>query len=303
MFTFAMTLPFSEQPYPLLSWLLAIAAVIILGIAKSGFGSGVGIIAVPLFVFAFGDPTRAMGALLPMLLAADILSVIHHHDHVDRHNLRVLTPGTLAGILIGAIALFVLIGRPHLGWMPDAWTGSVAGGGGQTHANIKDAAKQKMEMVIGVICLLYVVGDQIKARYAPQMKLKATWLSGSITGFLAGVVSTIAHAAGPILTIFFLGQHLEKRRFVGTAVAFTLIFNTVKLLPYFLLGLLVPDTLWPGLFLLPAVPLGTYLGLVMHRRMSDTVFRWSILIITAISGVQMIWGLDPIKLLHEAMSR
>lgn len=301
MFTFAMTLPFSEQPYPLLSWLLAIAAVIILGIAKSGFGSGVGIIAVPLFVFAFGDPTRAMGALLPMLLAADILSVIHHRGHVDGHNLRVLTPGTLVGICIGTIALFVLMGRPHLGWMPDAWAASTSGA--VSHANIKETAKQKMEIVIGVICLLYVVGDQIKARYAPHMKLKATWLSGSITGFLAGVVSTIAHAAGPILTIFFLGQHLEKRRFVGTAVAFTLIFNTVKLLPYFLLGLLNPDTLWPGLFLLPAVPLGTYLGLVMHRRMSDTVFRWSILIITAISGVQMIWGLDPIQLLHETLTR
>jgi len=289
--TLAIALPFADAPNPIVSWLLAGAAVVLIGIAKSGFGSGVGIAAVPMFVFAFANPddptasATAMGALLPLLIAADILSVYHHWGTWDRPNLKALAPGTLVGLLVGGAILWWLIGSP----LPP-WT--------QANRHATDAAESKMKMAIGAICLLYVLGDQIKARFAPEFHFKPTWLGGSITGASAGIVTTIAHAAGPVVTIFLLGQHIAKQKFIGTAVIYFFTVNVIKQLTiYPLLGMTNTATLWAGLWLVPLVPLGTWLGLRLNRVMSEKAFRLTILIIVAISGIQLVFGINPVDLL------
>ena len=58
-------------------WLALVAlgvSVIIIGIAKSGFGGGVGILAVPLTAAALNADT-AVGVLLPLLIAGDMFAV------------------------------------------------------------------------------------------------------------------------------------------------------------------------------------------------------------------------------------
>lgn len=284
MSTFALLIPFTEQPAPWVSWLLAGAAVVIIGIAKSGFGSGVGIVAVPLFVFAFGDSAVAMGALLPLLIAADILSVYHHWGTWDKPNLKVLAPGTVVGVIGGAVILWWLLGMPWPLWARNG-------------AGDLDLAERRMQMAIGVICILYVLGDRIKARFAPDFRFQADYLGGSLTGVAAGIVTTIAHAAGPVVTIFLLGQHLLKQAFIGTAVIYFFTVNLAKQLTvYPLLGMTNTETLWAGLWLLPLVPIGTWLGVRLNRIMSETAFRWTILIIVALSGLQLVSGIDPVTL-------
>ncbi len=280
----ALAIPFADQPHPWVSWLLAGSAVVILGIAKSGFGSGVVIIAVPMFVFAFGDDSAgAIGALLPLLIAADVLSVHHHFGTWDRRNLKVLTPGTIAGLVIGAAIMWWLMGMPTLFDFAAERTNDL----GRT--------EQRLKMAIGVICVLYVIGDQLKARFAPTWQLKPTYAAGSTTGLIAGIVSTIAHAAGPVVTIYLLGQHIAKQRFIGTAVIYFFTVNVVKQLTiYPALGLTRVDTLWAGLWLLPLVPLGTFLGARLNRVMPEKAFRMTILIIVALSGIQLTTGFDPL---------
>lgn len=276
-----MPLPFDNAT----SWLLAGVAVVMIGIAKSGFGSGVGVVAVPLFVFAFG-PGRsadAVAALLPLLIVADIFSVHHHWGTWDRRNLRVLAAGTLVGIAIGAVVLWWLIGRPDVGWR--------LSGDGPAATDPRQAAERNMQMAIGVICVLYVVADQIKARFAPGFRLHAGYLSGSAAGAVAGVTTTIAHAAGPIIMIYLLGQHLAKQRFIGTAVIYFFTVNLFKQATvYPVLGLTRLETLVPGLWLVPLVPLGTWLGLRLNRWMSDRLFRITVLVITFASGIKLIVG-------------
>ena len=48
---------------------------------------------------------------------------------------------------------------------------------------------------------------------------------------------TLALAAGPVITILLLGQHLKKDKFIGTAVIYIFMVNTVKLVPYAWLNL------------------------------------------------------------------
>jgi hypothetical protein len=270
-----------DQPLPWLSWALAGAAVVIIGIAKSGFGGGVGIVAVPMFIFAYGRPSEASGALLPLLIAADIFSVYHHWGTWDRRNVKILFPGSLLGIVLGSVFLWWLIyGGP--------------GGDGAAAAASRQATERGLGVAIGIICVLYVVADQVKKRIAPNLHLRASMMSGSIAGTAAGFVSTLAHAAGPVLTIFLLGQHLSKQPFIGTAVIYFFTVNLIKLVPYAGLGLINTSTLMDGLWLVPLVPLGTYLGLRLNRWMSEQVFRMIILLIVLISGIELIIGRDAI---------
>lgn len=281
----ALSVPFADAPQPLVSWLLAGSAVVIVGIAKSGFGSGVGIVAVPLFLFAFPSDTEAVGALLPLLIAADILSVYHHWGTWDRANLRSLVPGTIAGLMLGAVLMWWMIGSPVPPWSSEAVAAPSAAD------SLRHVAQSRIKLGVGVICVLYVLADLIKTLFAGRFSFKAGYLGGSIAGATAGVVTTIAHAAGPIIVIYLLGQRLAKQRFVGTAVIYFFSVNLIKQATvYPALGLTRVDTLWAGLWLLPLVPLGTFLGTKLNRLMSEKVFRWTILLITFASGVRLIIG-------------
>jgi uncharacterized protein len=247
------------------SWLVAGLGVLVIGVAKSGFGGGVGILAVPMFVFAMG-PKQGLGAMLPLMLAADVFSVYHHWGAWDPQNLKVLIPGTLLGIVAGSAALAWLLG------------------GGVDLAS----AEHRMKVTVGLICVLYVVGTIVRNRFAPQWRWAASGLGGTITGIAAGVTSTIAHAGGPVLTIFLLGQHLAKRPFIGTTVIYFFLANAVKLLPYGLLGMIDTTTLGFGLWLLPLVPIGTLAGAHLNRVMSEGLFRAAIMTIVLVTGLKMV---------------
>jgi uncharacterized membrane protein YfcA len=262
-------LPFVDQANPWLSALLAAAAVVIVGIAKSGFGGGVGIVAVPLMIFAFDDPAEALGTLLPLLIAADALSVWHHWGTWDRRNLLLIAPGTVLGLLLGTAALWYVL--------------TLADG-----SALQDQSQRWMKLAIGVICVLYVAADLLKTRYAPHRHVSAGWSGATLVGIGAGVTSTFAHAAGPVTAVYWLSQQLPKQRFIGTAVTYYFVLNTVKLLPYAALGLIDGRTLICGLWLLPLAPLGTALGAKLNHRMSESLFRGIIMLIVFVSGVQFI---------------
>ena len=223
----------------------------------------------------------ALGAMLPLLIAADMFSVYHHWGTWDRQNLKVLMPGSILGILAGAVILAWLLSGDGNGPVVSSDVASA----GQTQL---EAAERKMKMAIGVICVLYVVSSVVRARYAPQWRWKPSWWAGSLSGWLAGVVSTLAHAAGPVITIFLLGQHPTKQKFIGTAVVYFFIINTVKLIPYGCLGMIDTATLGFGLWLLPLVPVGTYAGAHLNRVMSEDLFRNVIMTIVFLTGVKMI---------------
>lgn len=258
-------IPFADQPQPLVSWLLAGAAVVIVGIAKSGFGGGVGVIATPLFIFAFGDPKLAVGALLPLLIAADIFSVYHHWGQWDKPNLARLLPGSLIGIALASLVLWRL-------------------------GSLDEAGRHWLKFSIGVVCVLYVLGDFIKNRFASKWHLKPTYKNGSAFGGAAGIVSTLAHAAGPVIAIFLIGQNMAKAAFIGTAVIYFFIVNNVKLIPYFSLGLIDTGTLWYGLWLVPLVPLGTFAGSRLNHVMSEKAFKRTIMVIVLLSGIDLMLG-------------
>ena len=81
---------------------VAIPAILLIGIAKGGFGTGAGIWATPLVALAVPVP-QAAAILLPILCAMDLVGLRVYRATLSRENLRVILPGGLAGVVIGAL--------------------------------------------------------------------------------------------------------------------------------------------------------------------------------------------------------
>lgn len=244
--------------------ILAGLAVLFIGISKAGFGGGIGILVTPVVTLVFG-PMQALGVLLPLLSAGDAFSLYHYWGKWEKANVRYLMPATLVGILLG-IQLVDYFAHQSNG-------------------------ERYLSQTIGVICIVFVLFQWIReyAQNATESYQPKQW-HGNICGLIAGVTSTIAHAAGPVVTLFLLPQRLSKEIFVGTTVLLFAIINWMKL-PFFAWkGLIHSDTLLLDLYFLPLIPVGVWLGVWMNRRLDQKTFTHVIYVIVLLTGIELVSG-------------
>ncbi len=220
---------------------IGIVAALFIGVAKAGFGGGLGILVTPLAALVYPSH-EAIGIVLPLLIIADIFSLYFYWHKWDARNVRWLLPGALAGIVVGIL----LIGR-----LDDHRLGQLIG-----CISVSFIAIQWLRRLLGVRLEVY----------QPKQ-----W-QGTLFGLVAGITTTIAHAAGPVVALFMIPQHLPKERFVATSVLIFALINWLKL-PFFLWqGLCTMETFRQSLVLMPLVPMGVWLGVWCNRRLSQTWF-------------------------------
>lgn len=227
----------------------------------------------PLCALVFG-PKPAIGILLPLLCAGDAFSMYHYWGKWDKRNLKFLLPGVVGGVLIGIQLIGVF-------------------------------SKRQFNVVIGILAVSFVLFQLFKeyiiraeGTFSPNHQL------GVPFGIGAGVTSTFAHGAGPVVSMFLIPQRLPKELFVGTNVLVFFWINWIKM-PFFLLDrtminvpLLAPEsiinwqTLKVTLLYLPLVPLGVWLGVWLNRRIPEKAFLKFVYALTFITGVQLIFEFD-----------
>jgi uncharacterized protein len=251
-------------------WLFVGTAVLIQGISKSGFAGGAGILSMPLMFFVM-PVNRAAAVMLPLLILCDMNAIYHHrHNKHWKTILRIYLPSVL-GILAGA-GVWWWIGREGVERY-GIWIKRFVG-------------------VIAIVFALYIVSKEIAMAWLDRFRPGVA--AGIGAGVAAGFTSTIAHAAGPIVSLYIFAQDLGKTLFVGTvAWTFTLI-NLSKLPFYIAVGLLETDVLLFGTVLVPLIPIGSWLGKWMHHRVSERLFNRIILVLIFLAGIQLIFGFNPI---------
>ncbi len=251
-------------------WTFVALAVVIQGISKSGFAGGAGILSLPLMMFVM-PVDKVTATLLPLLILCDFNAIYHHRRNVVwKTVLQVYLP-SIAGILLGA-------------WV---WW-QVGKEGVEPYAvHIK-----RFVGAIAILFALYLLGREAAMawveRFNPGPK------AGCVAGIAAGFTSTIAHAAGPIVSLFVFTQKHGKTLFVGTvAWTFTLI-NLTKLPFYVGVGLIKTDVLVFDACLIWLIPIGSWLGKWLHHRVSESLFNRLILVLTLAAGIQLIFNVNPI---------
>lgn len=251
--------PVSHVNFPLITdgafYAVAVPAVLLMGISKSGFGAGLGSLAVPLMALVVTVP-QAAAILMPILLLADLIGIAALRKDFDRTLLRFLLPYGLLGVVCGALLFRVL--DPKL----------VSG-------------------VVGVATLLFLAQRLLTPAHVRDLPMPR-W-AGRLLTWVSGFTSFIAHTGGPPLTAYTMTLGLRPVVFTATASWFFFFINLSKWLPYAWLGLLDWRNLATSVVLLPLVPLGVWAGVGMARRISPALFyrllHWGLLL----TGLKLVW--------------
>ncbi len=247
-----MSFPINSDPF---FYAVAVPAVLLLGVSKSGFGAGFGSLAVPLMALAVTVP-EAAAILMPVLFVMDVLGMAAFRRDYDKALLKFLLPFGLLGTLIGTLLFSVL--APHI----------VAG-------------------IVGVFTLLFLAQRLLfppKADAPPPPR----WL-GAILTAASGFTSFVAHAGGPPISAYVIPLRLSPVVFAATMSFFFFFINLSKWIPYAWLGLLDMRNLMTSLVLLPLAPLGVWIGVRLARRINMVLFYRLIYLGLFLTGTKLVW--------------
>lgn len=216
-------------------WTVAVLAVFIVALSKSGLMGSLGMVAVPLLSLVM--PARdAAGMMLPLLLVMDAIAIWTYRKDGDWRILKIMLPGAMVGTLIG--------------WA--LWS------------FVSDAM---VLLFIGIITLLFILDALLPIRKKLEgLPPSKPW--GTFWGGFAGFTSFISHTGGPPFQIYVLPQKLTPVIYSGTTAFFFAIVNTAKLVPYFFLGQLNVANIERAAILAPLAVIGVMIGVWLVRRIS-----------------------------------
>lgn len=233
--------------------LLALGGFLV-GVMRAGFGGGVGVVAAP--IMALVIPAKlTLGVILPLSLATDVISVRYYWGHWVGQHVRALLPGMIVGVLIGGGILDVI---------PEEWFRRILGG------------------LACVFAVLQVFKDRILSDVKPL-----GFGARVCVGIILGVVSSLIHAGGVVLMLYLLPQGLSGRTFVATAWLFGVILNAMKLVLYLSLNIINAQSLMMDVWLLPALALGAFTGIVMNKHLSPLWFNRIVLVLVLGIGLKL----------------
>jgi len=248
-------------------YLIAAAAVILIGFSKAGLGGGTGILATPLMILALG-PKTALGAMLPLLILCDWGSCLTHYKHWQWQPVLKLLPTSIAGIAVGSF---------FLGKLDGLW----------------------LERIVGGLCISFCLIQWLQIH--PGDRIQSFWnkIRHLILGGLTGLSSTLAHAAGPVGAMYLLSFQFTPRVFVATSVLTFTLINLLKLPTYWGLGLIQSESLATSLKLVAFIPLGILLGVMTLKRLNPDRFKRIIYVILFLSGLHLLSGKSLLQLLSS----
>ena len=251
-------------------WAVAFSAIFLIGMTKSGFGSGVGLMVVPMMALAMPHifPERGeratLGLVLPLLVAGDLLAVYQYRHLFSRDIIRRLMRGTILGLVIGGLLLRWFHNKPPA------------------------VATLLIRLEIGAEAVVLVSLNWWRIlRGSTQAYRQAVWKDDAV-GTFAAASSTLAHAAGPIVSLYLLPQQLGRDLFIGTSAIYFFLVNTAKL-PVYWYGNLFADASPVFTFrFLPVVFVGALFGWWIKSRINDRLFSSIVYTVTFCLGWYML---------------
>jgi uncharacterized protein len=240
-----------------LFYLVAIPAVILMGLAKGGF-AGVGAMAMPLLALVI-SPVQAAAILLPLLIVQDVVGVWAFRKDWDRAVLRLMIPFAIVGIVLGYLL----------------------------------AARVSATAVLAALGLISIVFAAYRLWTSRGGRVPTPGNSspviGAILGVTAGFTSQVAHAGQPPFQMWVLPKGLAPATLIGTTAIFFAAINWLKVPAYIALGQFTRENMLTAAVLMPIAIASTLAGVWLVRRVQAEKFYTLIYVLMIVVGVQLLW--------------
>ena len=236
------------------SWVLGGLTAVLVGLAKTGI-PGLGVLVVPMMAAIF--PAReSVGALLPLVCAADLFAVAWYRQHAQWRLLRRVAPWVALGMITGGGVL----------WRIDS---------------------ARLKPLLGTLVLLLALLEILRRRlHWNRVAAHPGFTAGS--GAAAGFSSTVGNVSGPIMSIYFVSSGLSKQELMGTSAWCFFIMNLCKVPIYGGMGLITSRSLTFNLAVLPLIVLGALLGRWLMPRIPQAVFNSIVLALAALAALHLL---------------
>ena len=238
-------------------WIVVGLCAVMVGISKTGI-PGIGILIVPLMALVI-PARKSTGLLLGILILADLFAIMYHRRNAKWGHVLRLLPAAFAGIVAGYFGLRVV-------------------------------DDQELKPIIGGIALL-MLGisywrTKVKGEDAP---IPTQWWFAIGLGFMAGVTTMMANAAGPVMIIYLIAMRLPKIEFVGTSAWFFFVVNWLKVPFSANLNLMTVDSVKLNLMMLPCIAAGAFVGIFFLKRIPQKVFNAVVQILAAAAAIKLLF--------------
>lgn len=240
-----------------LFFVIAIPALLLVGISKGAFGGGLGMLAVVMMALVV-SPVTAAAIMLPILCLMDIFGVYAYRGRWHQANMRILIPAAVVGIVVGAVSFRYM-----------------------------DASL--IRVVIGFIAVSFSLNYWLRPDTGEAPAREPSTVRGGFWGGIAGFTSFVTHAGGPPVAVYLLPQRLDKTTYVATIAILFIVINYVKLVPYAWLGQFGGENLLTSLALAPLAPVGMWLGIWCHKRVPEEWFFRVCYVLLFAAGVKQLF--------------
>lgn len=238
-------------------YLVAIPAVIILGLAKGGF-YGVGTIATPMMALVL-PPVTAAAVVMPILIVQDVVGVWAFRRTWDRHVVMLMIPTASIGVF--------------LGWLLAA-----------------HVSEHVVQALLGALSILFA-GQRlwVENRGGGVSPVRLPDWVGALCGIAAGFTSQIAHAGGPPYQVWAMPRRLPRDVMVGSTAIIFAVVNWVKVPAYVALGGFSKPNMTLAATLLPLAIISTFAGVKLVRVVPAERFYTVIYVLMIGVGLKLLW--------------
>lgn len=240
-----------------LSSILIIVAVIALllgGFAKGISGMGLPIVATPILTLLF-DLQTAIAITIVSTFVTDVIMLVRTPKNWGLiKNAAPLMIFGIFGIVLGSYFLvninqFILSG------------------------------------ILGVVIVIFVVTSFFSL--LPTFK-RLPWLDAAV-GLIGGTVQGAAGASGPIISMYMLQMKMNRNEFLFMINSFFVTIDLVQFIAVYKLGLYKGVVVYYSLGALVPALLALAVAFVLQNRISDQVFRNSVLLIMTLSALVLLY--------------
>ena len=240
-----------------IAWIVVGLCAFVVGVSKTGI-PGVGILPALLMVQVL-PAQKSTGMLLGILILGDLFAAGYHRRNAKWSHMVRLLPAALAGIVAGYF----------------------------TMTRITDA---QLKPIIGAIVLIMLTLNYWRTRrQGESLHVPTQWWFAVGLGFMAGLTSMMANAAGPIMIIYLVAMRLPKVEFVGTSAWFFFIINWLKVPFSANLDLMNAASIKLNLMMIPAIAVGAVVGIVFLKRIPQKTFNAVVQILAIAAAIKLLF--------------